>query len=137
MAFKKGQSGNPRGKQRGTRNKATLAALELLEGDLKAITRVCIEKAKGGDLLACKLILNKLIPNRRERSVDLELPELAGAAAIPEALASILAAVAHGKITPGEGQAVAAMLESYRKSVEMTDLLARIAALEEKINKRP
>jgi hypothetical protein len=34
MAFKKGQSGNPRGKKPGTRHKATLAALELLEGDL-------------------------------------------------------------------------------------------------------
>jgi hypothetical protein len=137
MAFKKGQSGNPAGKKPGTRHKATLAAQELLEGDLQAITRVCIDKAKGGNLVACKLILDKLIPNRRERAIDLQLPKLGGTAEIPQALADALEAVAQGKITPGEGQTVAAMLEIYRKSLETTDLLARIMALEKKINQRP
>ena len=102
MAFKKGQSGNPRGKKPGTLHKATVAALELLEGDLQVITRVCIEKARGGDLVACKLILDKLIPNCRERSIDLQLPELAGAAEVPKALAATLEAVAQGKITRGK-----------------------------------
>ena len=135
MAFKKGQSGNPRGKKPGTRHKATMAALELLDGDLQAITKVCIGKAKGGDLVACKLILDKLLPNCRERSIDLQLPKLAGAAEVPQALAATLEAVAQGKITPGEGQDLAALLESYRKSLEMTELEARIEALEAKVNK--
>ena len=133
MGFKKGQSGNPRGKKPGTRHKATMAALELLEGDLQAITRVCIDKAKGGDLVACKLILDKIIPNCRERSIDLQFPQLAGAAEVPQALAATLEAVAQGKITPGEGQGLAALLETYRKSMEMTELEARIEALEKKI----
>jgi hypothetical protein len=135
MAFKKGQSGNPQGKRPGTRHKATMAALELLDGDLQAITRVCIDKAKGGDLAACKLILDKLIPNCRERSIDLQLPQLAGAAEVPQALAAMLEAVAQGKITPGEGQALAALLETYRKSMEMSELEVRVEALEAKVNK--
>jgi hypothetical protein len=133
MAFKKGQSGNPLGKKPGTRHKATIAALELLDGDLKVITRVCIDKAKGGDLVACKLILDKLIPNRRERTIDLSLPKLTGTAEILQALADILAAVTQGKLTPGEGQTMAVMLETYRKSMETLDLETRIKALEEKV----
>ena len=133
MGFKKGQSGNPRGKKPGTRHKATMAALELLEGDLQAITRVCIDKAKGGDLVACKLILDKIIPNCRERSIDLQFPQLAGAAEVPQALATTLEAVTQGKITPGEGQGLATLLETYRKSMEMTSVEARIEALEKKI----
>jgi hypothetical protein len=43
--------------------------------------------------------------------------------------------LAQGEITPGEAHSVAAMLEIYRKSLETTEVLARIAALEEKINK--
>ena len=82
MAFKKGQSGNL-GKKPGTRHKATMAALELLEADLQAITRVCIDKAKAGDLVACKLILDKVIPKRREPAIDLELPKVAGVAVFP------------------------------------------------------
>jgi hypothetical protein len=132
MAFKKGQSGNPQGKKPGTRHKATLAAQALLEGDLEAITRVCVDKAKGGDLVACKLILDKLIPNCRERPIDLQLPRLTGNAEIPQALADTLAAVAQGQITPGEGQTMAVMLETYRKSLETTDLESRVRALEEK-----
>ena len=135
MAFKKGQSGNPRGKKPGTRNKATLAALELLEADLKAITRVCIDKAKGGDLGACKLILERLIPRNRERAIDLQFPELTRATEVPQALAVTVKAVAQGKISPGEGQALAALLETYRRSMEMTDLEARLEVLEEKVSK--
>jgi hypothetical protein len=135
MAFKKGQSGNPRGKKPGTRHKATMAALELLEADLKAITRVCIDKAKGGDLGACKLILDKIIPKNRERAIDLQFPALAGAAEVPQALAATLEAVAQGRISPGEGQALAALLEIYRRSMEMTSLEARLEALEEKVSK--
>jgi hypothetical protein len=135
MAFKKGQSGNPKGKKPGTRNRATMAAQELLEGDLRTIAKVCVDKAKGGDMVACKLILDKLIPNRRERPIDLQLPKLEGTAEIPQALAHTLEAVAQGKITPGEGQTVTALLEAYRKSLETTDLETRLRALEEKINK--
>ena len=35
--FKKGQSGNPRGKPKGSRNKSSLAAEALLEGSLEKI----------------------------------------------------------------------------------------------------
>jgi len=133
MAFKKGQSGNPRGKKPGTKNKATRAALELLEGDLQAITRVCVDKARGGDLQACKLVLDKLIPNRKERLVALQLPPITGAADVPKALVATLKSMAQGEITPGEGHTVAALLENYRKSLETTELLERIVALEKKV----
>lgn len=47
QAWRPGQSGNPRGKRPGTRNKATNAVLALQEGEADAITRVCIDAAKG------------------------------------------------------------------------------------------
>jgi hypothetical protein len=39
--------------------------------------------------------------------------------------------VAQGKITPGEGQALASMLENFRKGLELSSIEARLAALEE------
>ena len=130
MKFKPGQSGNPKGKARGTLHRATRAAMELLEGDLEAITRVCIEKAKAGDLLAVKLILDKLLPNQRERSINLKVPRVKGAQDLPQALEAVMKAVAQGEITPSEGQALTAMLEAYRKGLELTEMEARVAALE-------
>jgi hypothetical protein len=131
--FKKGETGNPKGRKHGSRNKATLAALALLEGDLEAITKKCIEKAKEGDLMAVKLILDKLIPNARERRLSIKLPQVDGAANFPAVLAKVLDLVGSGELTPGEGHTMTAMLEAYRKGVELADIEARVAALEKEI----
>jgi hypothetical protein len=131
MTFKPGKSGNPSGKPKGTLHKATRAALEILEGDLEAITRVCIDKAKAGDLLAVKLILDKLLPNRRERSVNLKLPRVKAVQDLPKALEAVMQAVAAGELTPGEGQALTTMLTAFGKGLELFDIEARLTALEE------
>ena len=134
MPFKKGQSGNPKGKRPGTRHKATQAALKLLGGDLEAITQECVRQAKEGNLMAVKLVLDKLIPSAKELPLILSLPKVAGAADLSAALSAVMAAVAQGDITPGEGQALTTMLEAYRKGIEFTDIEARLRTLEERAN---
>jgi hypothetical protein len=47
--FEKGRSGNPDGRRRGSRNKATLAAAALLAGESEVLTRKAVEMALGGD----------------------------------------------------------------------------------------
>ena len=130
--FKKGESGNPKGRTAGSRNKATLAALALLEGDLEAVTKVCVDRAKDGDLMAIKLILDKVIPNAQERQLSVNLPKVEGAANLPVALAAVLEMVSKGELTPGEGQTITAMIEAYRKGVELADIEARLTALEDR-----
>jgi hypothetical protein len=136
MRFKKGQSGNPRGKAKGTLHKATRAALELLEGDLETITRKCIDRAKEGDLMAVKLILDKVVPNAKERPISFNFPKLRGAADVPNALSTVLEAVGKGDITPGEGQILTAIMDNYRKGLELADIEARLRALEVRANAR-
>src|SRR5687767_1636516 len=53
--------GNP-GRPPGARNKATLAALALLEGEAEALTRRCVEMALAGDATAMRLCLDRLLP---------------------------------------------------------------------------
>ena len=131
--FKPGESGNPKGKPKGTLHKATRAAQELLDGEAQELTRRCIELAKEGNPLALKLCLERLIPTARERPLSLKLPRVKGAADLPKALRAILEAATAGEITPGEGQALTAMLESYRKGLELLELEARLSRLEEVI----
>lgn len=132
MPFKRGQSGNPQGKAKGTLNKTTRAAQELLDGEAQALTRKAVELAQGGNMAALKLCFERLLPKRKDRPITLKLPKVEAVGDIPKALGALLEAVAQGEITPGEGQSLAAMLEAYRKGLELTDLEARLTALEEK-----
>ena len=68
--FGKGRSGDPSGRPAGSRNATTLAIEKLLKGEgAKAITRVVIDKAKEGDGVALRLVLERIAPVRRGRPV--------------------------------------------------------------------
>jgi DNA transposition AAA+ family ATPase len=58
MTFKPGQSGNPEGRPKGARNRATVAAERLLDGEADTLTRKAIELAKKGDTTGCGSVLN-------------------------------------------------------------------------------
>ena len=65
--FAKGRSGNPAGRRRGSRNRATLAAAVLLEGESEALTRKAVELALAGDPVALRLCIERILPVCRER----------------------------------------------------------------------
>jgi hypothetical protein len=94
-----------------------------------------VERAKEGDPAALRLVLERLIPPVRERRLALDLPKVETTGGITAAIAAVLDAVGTGKITPGEGQALAGLLEAQRKNLETLELEARIAAIEDSINK--
>jgi hypothetical protein len=48
---------------------------------------------------------------------------------LAKALGAILEAVARGEITPGEGQTLTAILDTYRTGLETLDFEARLTAM--------
>lgn len=129
--FRKGQSGNPKGKPKGALNHATRAVQALLDGEAEGLTRKAVEMALGGDTTALRLCLERLCPPVKERAINaaVELPELK-AENLPDAVSTIVQAVAAGNLLPGEGQSLISMLDGLRKSIELSELERRIAALE-------
>lgn len=128
--FKPGQSGNPKGRPQGSRNKATLAMEALLEADANAIAEKCIEKAKEGDMAAIRLCMDRLYPPRKDSPIFFEIPQMETAADAVRVMASVMAALASGDITPSEAQAVAGIVETFRRTIETSELEARISELE-------
>jgi hypothetical protein len=129
-AWKKGESGNPGGKQPGTLNKKTVLAMSLLAKDLEAVTQSIIKAALKGDMQAARFIVERMVPPMRERPISLELPTIDTLASISAAQQAILDAVARGDLLPGEGTTLAGIVEQRRKAIETEELEQRIAALE-------
>src|SRR3982074_1480296 len=80
--FVPGQSGNPKGKAPGTRNRATVLRGLMRDGDEDAVGRVLIDRALGGDPVAARFLIEGLNPKPRQRTITLDLPDGADAAAI-------------------------------------------------------
>ena len=113
--------GNP-GRPKGARHRITRVA--------EALTRKAVDLALAGDSMALRLCLERILPPRKERPVDIELPSLTGAKDAVAASAALLAAVAGGEIAPGEATAIGKLLELHLRAIEAHDLETRLAALE-------
>ena len=130
VGFQKGQSGNPSGRPKGSRHKTTLAVEALLEGESEAITRKAIEAAKAGDMVAIKLVLDRLCPPRKTRSIAIDLPPIADAAGVSLAQEEVLKAVCTGELDLDQAQALSGLLDVRRQFLETAELEARLTELE-------
>jgi hypothetical protein len=124
-------TGNP-GRPKGAKHKVTRAAEALLDGEAEVLTRKAVELALKGDGLALRLCLERILPPRKERPLEIDLPPVDGAAGILAASAALVAAAAAGEVTPGEARELGRLLEAHLRAVELHDLEARLAALEAK-----
>jgi len=95
------------GRPKGSKNKATVAIENMLEGEAEAITRRCIELAKNGDPTAMKIVMDRLAPVRKGRPLQ-GLSRREGENSIEALLRSVL----DGELTTEEGKDVVGMVES-------------------------
>ena len=135
--FQPGQSGNPAGRPKGSRGRATILAQAILDRDVEAVTERIVKAALDGDLTAGRLVLERAVPPMKERPLTVDLPpEMRTAEQLSQAAESVFRAVAEGDLLPGEGQALMAMIELRRKALETEELAQRVAALEAQETKR-
>lgn len=128
-----GESGNPHGRPRGSRNRATKIAAELLDEQAEAITQRAIDAALEGDPVALRLCLERLLPPRRERPVVVEIGAVESVAQARIAYERVIAAAAAGELLPSEARSMATLLSDYGEVVERAEFEDRIAALEQAV----
>jgi hypothetical protein len=107
----------------------------LLAGEAEELTRKAIELAKEGDTTALRFCLERIALPRKDSPVRFELPEVTRASDIVDGSAAVLRAVAEGEVSPGEAQAVAALLPAHGKTLALADLEDRFAKLEKERGK--
>jgi hypothetical protein len=125
--FARGNSG----RKRGSVNRTTVILAALLAGEAEALLRGAIKIAQDGNPSMTKFLLDRLLP--RERLIKFDLPPMFSADDAVEALGSIMREVSEGRITPSEGAAIAALVDSYSKAIDMADLVNRVNSLEAEV----
>ena len=124
--FATGNAGRPKG----SRSKVTLAIESLLQGQAEALTQTAVTKALDGDIVALRLCLERIAPAPKDQPVSFSLPKMLNAMDASEAAGSVLTAVSEGELTPIEATRVMGLIDSYRRTLELTEIEQRLQALE-------
>lgn len=124
--WKAGESGNPRGRPPGAGEVAKLRAS--IAGYVPEIIGQLVEAAKGGDVQAARLLLERVLPPMKstELAVPLALPD----GSLTEQGRAVLAAVSVGDLAPGQGAQLLAAIGGLARVIEIDELTDRIEKLE-------
>jgi len=95
------------------------------------LVRKAMELALAGDTHALKLCLDRIVPPRKDRSIDLRLPRIENAQQVANAISTVVKAVGNGRITPGEGEILANILSAQNEVLATGELERRVERLEQ------
>ena len=130
--FKDGNSGRPPG----SKNKTTKMLEELVEGEAPKLTRKLLELALGGDVRCLQYCLDRLLPQRRGRPLDLQLPKINGVQDVATAMAAISEGVSTGNVTAEEASHLAHLFRTSTDAIIAYEFDVRLQKVEAAVNKR-
>ena len=130
MQFQKGQSGNPAGRPRGSRNMASIRMHDMLEEQVDALVGKVLELALDGNIGALRLCLDRLARARKNEARFCEMPPLQKAGDAVAAIAGVASAAAAGDVTADEAAKLAKVISLYVNTLEAHEFEDRLARLE-------
>jgi hypothetical protein len=134
MTFKPGESGNPAGRPRGSRNRSTSALRALIDGEADELIRVLATAARNGNVSAAKVLLDRILPPARCGTGDVELP-LPSEQPVTAGVDELIRAVSAGEIAPSDAAVIATLLKTRAELTDLAELERRLASLEAELSK--
>ena len=128
--FQPGRSGNPAGRAKGK----PLLVTELrtaIEAKSDEIFQAVIDAAIGGDMAACKMLLDRITPALKPQALSITLPVKE---TLPEQGSEIIKAIVTAQIAPDIGSQLITALSNQGKLVELQELAERLSRIEKKLD---
>lgn len=129
--FKKGQSGNPSGRPPGSGIAGKLR--KAIEAESGEILQSLITQAKGGDTVACKLLLDRIFPPLKPHATPISIQE---GESLPATGNNVISATLDGTISPDIGSQLIRALTDQGKLIELEDISKRLGRIEKQLEAR-
>ena len=127
MPFKKGQSGNPKGRPPGVKDRRGRYR-ELLDSHAPKLIAKARALALAGDTVALKMCLERILPPIRVKDEPIRLGKIEGS--LSEKGKHIVDAMLEGRVSSSEASDMLSVLAAQARIVEVDELERRVAALE-------
>ena len=125
--FTKGRSGNPKGRPKGIVDRRR-QYLALIEQQLPDVVVQVVAAALGGDMTACKILIDKVLPSLRPVPPAISLPQ-SGASTSSQS-AAVVEAMLGGSLAPDQAAAAMSVIVDNARLREHVEFEARLEALE-------
>ena len=129
--FKPGISGNPNGRPK-DKTPATLLRKSIVD-DMPEIIKTLVGLAKGGDVQAAKVLLDRICPALKPQALPIYLPVNGS---LTEQGNEIIKATMVGQIPPDIGSQLITALSNQSKLIELQEMAERLQRIERKLDSR-
>ena len=129
--FEPGKSGNPKGRTAG-KTPSTMLRKSIAD-DMPEIIKTLISLAKGGDVQAARVLLDKVCPSLKPQALPISLPEKS---TLAEQGSEIIKATMAGQIPPDIGSQLITALSNQGKLVELQELAEKLQRIEKQLANR-
>jgi len=127
--FKPGQSGNPDGRPKGSKDKRT-EYREMFQEHAEDLINKAVEMAKGGDSSMMKACLDRIVSPYRAVDPYVKLDDIEGT--LTEKGEKIIMSMGSGELSPSDASSMLSALASQSRVIEIDDQEKRLRRLEEK-----
>lgn len=103
-----------------------------MQNELDSICQKLIELAIGGNIQAIKLVLDRILPPKASRSVEIAIPKIENTNDALQAISNVIHAVGQGELTPSEGEAITKIIQSFTQALQSHEFDQRLSILEQK-----
>jgi len=115
---------------------SSVAAIQRFEGDAEKLSRKMLELAKKGNVRCLEYCLDRLLPKRSGRPLDLQLPAINSVQDLIAAMTTVTTAVNNGDLTAEEATHVVRCLAGYANIFTVYDFAVRLETLESEMKKQ-